>query len=245
MKDLKLINGSYAIRPVTIIVGNFGSGKSEVSVNLAMAMKAALPIEKVSIVDLDVVNPYFRCREAADVMEAQGISVVYPKGEFKWADLPIILPEIKGLLERNDVRLLLDVGGDDIGAKALASLADGLAKDSYDMLFVLNPRRPFTHDAKGATKIMGEIEETAGLKLTGLIVNTHLVDETTPDIVTEGLAVARDVSKKSGLSIRFATVMQGVLEKMDASSLGVPVLPLERRLLPPWRMTSRFSTIKV
>ncbi len=245
MEHLNLINGSYRLSHITIIVGNFGSGKSEVSVNLAMAMKAAHPNERVTIVDLDVVNPYFRCREAAEVMEKEGINVVYPKGEFRWADLPIILPEIKGLLERGDVRLLLDVGGDDIGAKALASLADRLKQGSYDMLFVLNPRRPFTQDAKGAMKIMGEIEETSGLKLTGLIVNTHLVDETTPDVITEGLKTARDVSKGAHIPLKFASVMQNILAQMDTSKLDIPILPLERRLLPPWKMASPFSTLKV
>lgn len=245
MRELKLTNGVYPLRNITIIVGNFGSGKSEVSVNLAMAMKAALTNEKVTIVDLDVVNPYFRCREVADVMEAQGISVVYPKGEYTWADLPIILPEIKGLLERKEGKLILDVGGDNIGAKALASLADRLKEGSYDMLFVLNPRRPFTQDVKGAMKIMREIEETSGLKLTGLIVNTHLVDETTPDVVTHGLDVARDVAKKSSLPIRFATVMQSVLNQMEPSRLPLPVLPLERRLLPPWKVTGSLSTLKI
>lgn len=245
MEELKLINGSYPLRHITIIVGNFGSGKSEVSVNLAMAMKAALTNEKVTIVDLDVVNPYFRCREAADVMEKEGINVVYPKGEFRWADLPIILPEIKGLLERKEGKLILDVGGDDIGAKALASLADRLKEGSYDMLFVLNPRRPFTQDAKGAMKIMGEIEETSGLKITGLIVNTHLVDETTPDVIIEGLKIARDVSNGSHIPLKFASVMQNILAQMEPLNLDIPVLPLERRLLPPWKVTGSLSTLKI
>ncbi len=230
---------------MTIIVGNFGSGKSEVSVNLAMAMKAALTNERVTIVDLDVVNPYFRCREAADVMEAQGISVVYPKGEFKWADLPIILPEIKGLLERKEGKLMLDVGGDDIGAKALASLAGWLTKGSYEMLFVLNPRRPFTQDAKGAMKVMGEISEVSGLAISGLIVNTHLVDETTPEVILEGLKVSMDVAKKSGIPIRFVTVMKDILAKMEPKGIGLPVLQLERHLLPPWKKGAIFSTLKV
>lgn len=245
MEELKLINGSYRLSHITIIVGNFGSGKSEVSVNLAMAMKAAHTNEKVTIVDLDVVNPYFRCREAADIMEAQGVSVVYPKGEFKWADLPIILPEIKGLMERDDVRLLLDVGGDDIGAKALASLADRFKIGSYDMLFVLNPRRPFTQDAKGAMKIMGEISEVSKLAISGLIVNTHLVDETTPDVIMEGMEVSKDVAKKSGIPIKFVTVMKDILAKMEPKSLGLPILQLERRLLPPWKKGAIFSTLKV
>ncbi len=234
-RGIQLINGVYSLKHITIIVGNFGSGKTEVAVNFALAVAVACPKEKVAIVDLDVVNPYFRCREAADIMEKQGIAVVYPKGEYAWADLPIILPEIKGLLERKDGKLILDVGGDDIGAKALASLAGWLPKGSFDVLFVLNPNRPFTQDTKGAMKIMKEIEDVSGLSIEGLIVNTHLVDETTPDVIMAGLKIAKDVSKKSNIPIKFAAVMKDLLAKMDGKKIGLPILPLTRCLLPPWK----------
>jgi hypothetical protein len=113
------------------------------------------------------------------------------------------------------------------------------------MLFVLNPRRPFTEDAKGAIKIMSEIECASGLKIAGLIVNSHLVDETTPEIILAGMDVAHDVSKKSGIPLKFATVMKDILDRMASKDIDLPILPLERRLLPPWKMTAKFSTIKV
>jgi hypothetical protein len=243
--DLSLINGSYFLHPITIIVGNFGSGKTEVSVNLTLTIKASFPEEKVTIIDMDVVNPYFRCREAADLMEAHNISVIYPRGEYTWADLPIILPEIKGLLTRKDQRLILDVGGDDIGAKALASLTEWLPKENSEVLFVLNPNRPFTQDAAGAMKIMREISDVSGLPISGLIVNTHLIDETTPETILTGLMTAHDISKKSGIPLRFAAVMKNVLANIDSKKIDTPILSLERHLPPPWKKGAKFSTLKI
>ncbi|MFH2000026.1 MAG: hypothetical protein ABIK28_10110, partial [Planctomycetota bacterium] len=94
--------------PLLIIVGNYGSGKTEVSVNLALALVAT---HAVKIVDMDIVNPYFRCREAREIMEAQGIRVIYPEGEFVSADLPIIVPEVKGSLFSKEGFVIFDVGG--------------------------------------------------------------------------------------------------------------------------------------
>jgi hypothetical protein len=71
------------------------------------------------------------------------------------------------------------------------------------------------------------------------------VDETTPDVILHGLKIARDVSKKSGLPIKLVTVMKDVMAKMQPKDIGLPVLPLERRLLPPWKTASPFSTLKI
>ncbi|PIR17003.1 MAG: cobalamin biosynthesis protein CbiA [Deltaproteobacteria bacterium CG11_big_fil_rev_8_21_14_0_20_49_13] len=244
-RSLTLVNGSHSLQPITIIVGNFGSGKTEVSVNFSLAVKAGAPDEEVTIVDMDMVNPYFRCREAASPMEEKGIKVIYPKGEYTWADLPIILPEVKGLLIRKGHRLILDVGGDDVGAKGLASLSDHLSKNECEVLFVLNPNRPFTGNAAGTMKIMREISGVSGLPINGFIVNTHLIDETTPETIITGARTATNISKESGVPIKFATVMNGILAKMDAKEIGSPVLPLKRLLLPPWKKTGNFSTLKI
>ena len=43
---------------ITILCGHYGTGKTNVAVNLALAM--AKTSEKVTVADLDIVNPYFR-----------------------------------------------------------------------------------------------------------------------------------------------------------------------------------------
>jgi hypothetical protein len=218
---------------ILIIVGNYGSGKTEVSVNLALRLAASHPVK---IVDLDIVNPYFRCREAREVMENQGIQVIYPKGEFHSADLPIILPEVKGSLFSEEGFVIFDVGGDDVGARVLSSLAEYLEDHDYSMLQVINSRRPFTSDVEGCLKIKTEIESASRLRVTGLISNAHLMDETDGATIRKGLEVARGTADAAGLALEFVTVDARLVEELGDEADRIPMLPIERKMLPPWRI---------
>ncbi len=221
---------------IIIIVGGYGSGKSEVSVNLARHMATDGPLEchPVTIVDLDIVNPYFRSREATERLEQLGIQAIHPKGGSRYADLPIILPEIKaGLINRTGT-VILDVGGDDAGARVLSSLADAFVAGDYEMAFVLNANRPFTATVDGCLKTMTEIEDSSRLKFTSLISNTHLLEDTSEETVLSGLAMAREVRDRTGLPVLFLSASAEVLAKIAPQEIDVPVLPLTRMLLKPW-----------
>ena len=221
---------------IIIIVGGYGSGKSEVSVNLARHLVggqhgAKLPI---TIADLDIVNPYFRSREATEELEALGVKAIHPKGDQRHADLPIILPEIKSELLKREGTMVLDVGGDDVGARVLSSLADAFTPGEYELLFVVNANRPFTSTVEGCLKTMDEIERSSRLKFTGLIANTHLLENTDEATILGGLRLAREVSERTKLPVSFLSALGDVLEKINTRKIDVPVLPLTRSLLKPW-----------
>lgn len=232
---------------VVLIVGNYGSGKTEVAVNLAIQLSGR---QDVCIVDLDIVNPYFRCREAREEMQQHGIRVVNPEGEFHSADLPIILPEVRGAVSGGQETLICDVGGDDVGARVLSSLADAFADQPYTMLQVLNARRPFTETVEGCLKIGREIEAASRLRITGLVSNTHLLEETDLSTIVDGLRQARDVGKAAGLPVVFVTANEelrddrdaigasGIRDVFDKETAGCPVLWIKRRMLPPWKLRS-------
>ncbi len=221
---------------IIIIVGGYGSGKSEVSVNLSRHLISGQPGVKlpITIVDLDIVNPYFRSREATEELEALGVRTIHPKGEQRHADLPIVLPNIKSGLLKREGTMVLDVGGDDVGARVLSSLADAFTPGEYELLFVINGNRPFTSTADGCIKVMNEIEVSSRLKFTGLIANTHLLEDTDEETVLAGLTMAHEVGDRNGLPISFLSALGTVLEKIDTRKIDVPVLPLTRSLLKPW-----------
>ena len=214
-------------RPV-LIVGNYGSGKTEAAVHLALPWAAAGAA--VSIADFDLVNPYFRCREVRLRMESEGIHVVVPPPALEHADLPIVLPEIAGLLRPGQERcVIFDVGGDDVGARPLASLRCALADAPVELWQVINGRRPFTSTVDGCLLMKASIERAARLEVTGLIANTHLMEQTTKDVVLEGVRLAREVARQGNVPLRAVAVPAGMELAID-----VPLLPLDPIMLPPW-----------
>jgi hypothetical protein len=218
---------------LVLIVGNYGSGKTEVAVNLAIRLSER---QSVSIADLDIVNPYFRCREARGEMERFGIRVINPEGDYQAADLPIILPEIRGAVLQGEGTLIFDVGGDDVGARVLSSLADVLASTPCSVLQVLNAKRPFTGTVAGCVKIRTEIETASRLRITGLISNTHLLEETDIPTILEGLQLARDVQDATGVPLAFVTASEHLRGKFAPRQADCPVLWIQRRMLPPWKL---------
>ncbi len=230
-------NDDYSLpkfeKPIIVIVGGFGSGKTEVSVNLAKYFALAKR-SQVTIADLDLVNPYFRSREVLEELEEIGITTVAPEGGQRMADLPILLPQIRGLIERAEDKLILDVGGDSQGSKALGSLSSAFKPGTYEMLMVLNSRRPQTDNVETSLTTMARIETTAQLRFTGLISNSHMIDETDLEVIMEGYALSRQISERRTLPITFVSAKRNIFEQSDLSGIDAPILPLSRSMLKPW-----------
>ncbi len=215
------------------IVGNYGSGKTEVAVNLSLHLSRLGA--SVHIADLDLVNPYFRCREAADLMTAHGIRVVVPPGAQTFADLPIVLPEIAGMLHPKDGTIsVFDVGGDDVGARALASLRPRVRDGEYELWQVINAKRPFTDTVAGCLAMRQQIEKASRWRVTGWLVNTHLIDQTTPATILEGWRLGQAVATASGLPIRLVAVMHDLAGAPELADIDAPLLHMTRLMTPPW-----------
>jgi hypothetical protein len=156
--------------------------------------------------------------------------------------LPIILPQIKGSIEKNEGKLLLDAGGDDVGARVLSSLSDAFVEGTYDMFLVLNANRPFTATMDGCITMINAIEKAARLKFTGLISNTHLMDDSTVDGALTGLKLTQEVGERSKLPVVFLSAEKAVAEGVARQHPELPILPLERMLLKPWEISDGAKT---
>ena len=216
-----------------LVVGDYGCGTTEVSVNLALHAAAARPA--VALADLDLVNPYFRSREAATPLENSGVRVVMPEGGHQFADLPILLPSVKGLLQDRETFSILDVGGDEVGARVLAAMAPAVDPAVHDFWFVVNASRPFTDTVDGCVSTVRRIERTTGLAVSGLVSNTHLLQDTTAEMVRDGLELTVAVGQALAVEVALVAVMDTVAATLNPDeNLKTPLLVMQRLMVPPW-----------
>jgi hypothetical protein len=217
---------------IVIIVGNYGSGKTEVALNLAL--QQAETGNQVSIADLDLVNPYFRTREIRGLLARSNAKPILPEERLLNADLPILSPNVLGAIRKNQGLTILDVGGNDVGATVLASLADVLKGKSATVLQVVNPFRPYTETVKGCIRIQKEIENASRLAVNAWVGNPHLMELTEVKHLERGYRFMVKLSEETGLPVQFVTVPIGLLNQLKDGTVSFPALHFTRRLSFPW-----------
>ncbi len=225
---------------IVIIAGAYGSGKTEVAINLAVNRKRAG--YDVKVADLDLVNPYFRTREASALFNHIGIELVIPAKKWLQADLPILSPAVSGLIRQAGQLVILDVGGDDAGATVLAALAGAFTDKKVRMLQVVNPYRPKTGTIDGCLQIKAEIEAASEIAINGWVGNANLMDETDVDALYNGYAFVSELSRQTDIPLEFVTVAQELLPELNLNRFQTPVLPIARQLMPPWRKAGIIKT---
>lgn len=205
---------SSDLKRVTIFAGHYGSGKTNVAVNYAI--KLADEGKKVAIVDLDIVNPYFRTKDSEAALEKHGVRLVSSQYANTNVDTPALPAAAYSAVQDRNTYAVIDVGGDDRGALALGRYAPYVREEnSYEMLFVINKYRYLTIDAMSAVEVMHEIEEASSLKFTGIVNNSNIGPETTEDTVLRSQEYANEVSRLAGgLEVKFTTVERRVYEAL-------------------------------
>lgn len=197
------------IKKLTIVTGHYGSGKTNFSVNLAMDVSDKG--EKCTVIDLDIVNPYFRTADFGGMFSDRGIALYAPVYANSNLDIPSLNIPLESILADGGY-VIIDVGGDDEGAKALGRYAPVInAFEDKDMLYVINRYRYLTKDAPDAAQVMREIEYSCGLKHTGLVNNSSLGAETTRDTVRDSLTFADEVSQLTGLPVTATCAIEGAM----------------------------------
>ena len=190
---------------LTLLCGHYGSGKTNVAVNLAFYLKEQY--NNVVVADLDIVNPYFRTKDSIEDFKARGIELICSEYANTNVDIPALPANMYRLTADKDITAVIDVGGDDRGAYALGRLVPEItAEDNFDMLMVINGYRPLTPDAESTIEVMREIEQACGLKFTGLINNSNIGEETCAEDIIKSIGYANEVSRASGLPIVMTSI---------------------------------------
>jgi hypothetical protein len=202
--------------------------------------------ESVVLIDLDIVTPYFRSREVAEGLRELGVLVITPAAIGQHLDVPAIAPEILGAIQQSRLPVVLDVGGDRQGARALGQFAAAIRNQGRGrdvrVHFVVNPYRPFTHTLEGLRDSIAEIEASARLKVTSLVSNPNLMGETTPEVILEGHARVETFAQALQLPIAFVCIERCWAADFGANGsarphpfyLTRPILALDRQFVVPW-----------
>lgn len=217
---------------IKIFVGSFGSGKTEIAINYSIYCRKSYA--KVAIVDLDIVNPYFRTREVKDTLNFKDIKLIAPEGEMAYADLPLISPEIKGLIQNPDYCLILDVGGDDAGAVVLGNFRYFIKDLDYEMLLVVNSYRPFTQSAPQIKQMAQEIENTSRLKINGIVSNPNLSSQTDEETIKKGHILIKQAAQKLEVPLKFICVDERFCKKIRQENFEEPIFYIKRFMHLPW-----------
>jgi len=230
MNESKRFYESYAL---LVILGHYGSGKTNLSLNLAKKLKGLgkSPV----LVDLDVVNPYFRSTDYQDLMDAEGIRVVGPVFGGSSLDVPSLAPGIDALIESATLEepVILDIGGDPDGARALVRYTPCINKvESRLVIMLVNTRRPETQTLQDNLQMLQEITATTSLAIDGFIGNTHLAEFTTLETIEQSIPLLKQLSSKTGIPLVAVTMPNELSQQIKNQEV---YLPIERLVKTNWQ----------
>lgn len=211
---------------IYITVGHYGSGKTEFSVNYALELKKTH--DKVILVDLDIVNPYFRSNDARDLLLENGVTLIAPDYAGTNVDIPVLPAEIMRIFNEENAVIIIDVGGDDDGAVALGRYKQFFDSADYEMSLVVNTKRPLSSTVDEIVEMKENIEVASRLSVTNIIADTNIADETTKEIIENGYTLIMKAAEKLNLPIKY------VVSAIDAdfsTEINTKLFKIKRRLL--------------
>lgn len=220
---------------IRIIIGHYGSGKTEFAMNYAM-MLSENTNDPIALADLDIVNPYFRSRQKSKILEEKGIEVISSARGNKYdnADIPMVSAGVLKIFQNDNLNGIIDVGGDAAGARPMARYKAYLTKGNYDMFAVINRYRQETSTVEGAIKHIKSIEAVTNAKVTGLINNTHLLRDTSVADVMYGQEIVKEVSKQLNIPIKYVCALESIVGELKEQVFDGEIFPIHLYMREDW-----------
>lgn len=225
-----MVKDPFEHRKYIVLTGNYGSGKTEIALNLALRYAENL---QVTLVDLDIVNPYFRSAEKTDILREAGVRVLMPTFALTTVDIPALPPEIQSVFETSCDKVIFDVGGDDTGASALGRYLPSFMKyrDQTAVAMVVNCMRPLTETAEDIVDLARRIENRGRLRLDMIVNNTNLADQTTADMLISGTLTVKEAARQLQCTEVWNAGASAILTEAGLDSRGIEVT---RMMVPEW-----------
>ena len=231
--------GDKGMKKVFVLIGNYGSGKSELALNFAF--KAAAAGERTELLDLDMVNTYFRLTERGRLVKMKEIRLVSPNFANSGVETLSVPAEVASAFAMDWDTVIFDVGGDSVGSTALGRYHQDfmdLEPGALQVLNVVNIRRPLAGTVEKIVHLQQEMEIHSRLKITGMINNTNLAEMTTPAELRDAYEMIKQVSELTGVPVQYTAGSQEMLdvflaEGHDPRYIGTP-LPIDIYMKRDW-----------
>ena len=198
-----------------VLLGSFGSGKSELALNMSINAAKHGPC---TLVDLDVINPYFRTSERGDVLTPAGVELIMPPYALEKIEIMSLSARVYSAFTPGEGSVFFDIGGDHVGSIALGQYRpyfQNVPEDRLHVLFIVNPMRPTAADLESAYNVLYKIQLVSRLNVTGIVNNANLAGETTVENLVEGYELVKALSEKTGIPVWGTSGTQQVLDAFD------------------------------
>ena len=215
---------------ITLLCGHYGSGKTNIAVNMAFDLKKQK--QNAAIADLDIVNPYFRTKDSSRQLAENGIRLIVSEFANSNVDIPALPQDMYAITDDKSLNTVIDVGGDDRGVLALGRLSDKIiSENDYDMLLVINCYRPLTRNAADTVEVLREMEASCKIPFTGIVNNSNLGAQTTAEDVLNSVKYAEEISQITNLPIVMTSVDEKVYSSLQGKIKDLFPLRLQKKII--------------
>jgi len=235
----------------TIVTGHYGSGKTEFAVSLSLLLASREEIARspdktcqknrppdtdtLALIDLDVINPYFRSREQRELLGKSGIAIYGSAFDTEvTAELPALSARLRAPLENKSCRVIIDTGGNDAGAVVLNQFTKYFTDDDTTVLAVINANRSDTNSVKSAIEHITAIEQITNLNVSAIVNNTHMLRETTVADIIDGHAFCESICESTGKQLLCDCYPEGIVNPDALKEVSANLMPLGLYMRPTW-----------
>ncbi len=214
---------------VLLLAGHYGSGKTNIAVNMAFDLKRRG--NETLIADIDIVNPYFRTKDSQKELSDAGVELICSPYANSNVDIPALPQEMYRVTEKRDGYAVVDIGGDDRGALALGRLSDAIKEENnYEMFLVVNIYRPLTNNLSDMLEVVREIEAASKIPFTAIINNSNLGEETTAKDVLDSVSLVEEIALACNLPVKLTTVKASLYDALEGKIENLFPLTLQDKI---------------